>query len=183
MKVGETFTFERYCNPNTGVCTVPVRLTNLALLGVDVIKGDFQKLGEPDIYRYTVQFIAYGKAEIQFAQYCIHDFKEESLIYDDVISFDVESGSATNDEHGGQSDFEELTEEDLKEFEKVMFGYVGATYTPSKVSKKVANGVICRYACIGRLATLGRETFQAIVEIYYPASGEKPTVEIKKVLL
>lgn len=183
MKVGETFTFERSCNPSTGVYTVPVRLTNLALLGVDVIKGDFQNLGRPDIHRYTVQFIASGKAEIQFAHYCIHDFKEGSLVYDDVISFNVESGSATNDEHGGWSDFEELTEEDLKQFEKVMSGYVGATYTPSKVSKKIANGIICRYACIGRLATLGRETFQAIVEIYYPASGEKPTVEIKKVLL
>lgn len=54
----------------------------------------------------------FGKAEIQFAQYCIHDFKKENLIYDDVLSFDVESGSATNDEHGGWSDFEELTEED-----------------------------------------------------------------------
>ena len=183
MKVGETFTFERTCNPSTGVYTVPVRLTNLALLGVDVIKGDFKKLGEPDIHRYTFQLIASGKAELQFAQYCIHNFREERIIYEDVMSFDVESDRETNDILGGWSDYEDVTEDDLKLFEDVMSGYVGATYVPTKVSKKVVDGIICRYVCIGRLATLGRETFPAIVEIYYPASGLKPTVEIKKVLL
>lgn len=182
MKVGETFTIERYSSPSTGVYTLPVRLSNLAILGVDVIKEDFQRCGENEVHRYTLQLIASGKAEIQFAKYCIHDV-EKTIIYEDVISFDVEKDGMENDICGGWTDYDELTDEDLKHFEEAMAGRVGVTYTPLKVSKKVVDGVKCRFVCIGRLATLGRETFPAIVEIYYPASGKKPSVETKRVLL
>lgn len=182
MKVGETFTVERDCNPSTGIYSVPVRLSgNVALLGVDVIKPDFQKCGEPDIHRYTFQAIAPGKAEIQFAQYCVH--KVENIIYENVLPFNVEADGVTNNVCGGWSDYEDLTDEDLKKFNEAMKGRVGVTYIPSKVSKQIVNGIKCRYVCIGRLATLGKETFPAIVEIYYPADGSKASVEIKRVLL
>lgn len=182
MKVGETFTIERECNPSTGFYSVPVRLSgNVALLGIDVIKPDFQKCGEPNIHRYTFQVIAPGKAEIQFAQYCLH--KVENVIYEDVKSFDVEADGLKNSTCGGWSDYEDLTDEDIKMFNEAMAGHLGVTYTPSKVSKQIVNGIKCRYVCIGRLATLGRETFPAIVEIYYPTDGSKPSVEIKRVLL
>lgn len=184
MKVGEFFTTERIVTGGTGYRYALVRLVGeVALLGSETVMLEPGKAGGPELQRFTFQFLRPGQAEIQFARFRSFDLSD--ALYEEVMPFHVEQGNNDNlVKPGGWSQFENLTDKESHIFEKAMKELVGANYTPKKVSKQVVNGMNYRFFCYGTLATLGAETFPAIVKIHVASGNDQPQVmDIQRVLL
>ncbi len=81
-----------------------------------------------------------------------------------------------NNHAGGWTPFEAVTAADKKVFDQAMEGFVGAEYTPEKVSKQVVNGTNYRFQCTGKPSVKEPHPFKAIVKIHAPING-KPKIE------
>lgn len=183
MKVGEIFTIERIVMGGTGYRYAPVRLTGeVALLDSEVVPTETEKCGAPEIQRFTFQFLRPGNAEIQLARF--RSFELNNVLYEDVLPFHVEPmGGNESVVYGGWSDFAALESEDEDVFKHALDGFVGVSYTPSKVSKQVVNGMNYRFFCYGVTATEIPEKFPAIVKVYVAPGGEAKLVDIQPVKL
>ena len=179
MKVGEIFTAERVVNGGTNCYFAPVRLVNVALVGMD--KTPLENMpGAPEVQSFVFCCLQEGDAEIQLARLCGN---LSETCYEEVLPISVEAVGGQDAIVGGWSPFEKPKEEDLKVFEKVQSALKGVDYTPIKVSKQIVNGTNYRFACAGKTVTAKPETFPAIVKAHVSLDGEVTDVKAESVLL
>ena len=170
MKVGEYFTTERVVPGGTGYLYAPVLLTGGVALIDKTVTQIVDRVGAPEIQRFTFQFLRTGKAEIQFARFRPFDIK--NAIYEDVFPFFVEPGMMRSTASaGGYSPFEDLEKEDREVFDAAFKGFVGVQYTPLKVSKQIVAGTNYIFICDAMPQTKDPEMFHALVKIFAPLPG------------
>ncbi len=181
MKAGEIFTEKRVVNGGTGYYFAPVRLVNVALVGME--KTAFDNIpGSPAVQTFVFRCMQAGDAEIQLARLCAD---KADVMYEEVLPITVEPTLEANDEVilGGWSPFAEPTDADRQVFEKVQTGLKGVDYTLLKVSRQIVNGTNYRFACTGRLVIAAPDTFPAIIKAQVGTDGELANVRVERVLL
>lgn len=82
---------------------------------------------------------------------------------------------------GGFTSFREISSEEKALFAKALDNFVGVGYTPLAVATQVVNGMNYAFFCNSRIAVPGVESYNSLVIIYKPISGEPILKEIKKV--
>lgn len=180
MKIMETFTTDRVVTSGTGYRYAPVLLTGgVALIGEEVTKLP-DCCGGVENHRYIFQFLKTGQSQIQFVKYRPFDLSD--AIYEDVLTFTVESGESDG-LMGGWSDFTGLTSDDEDVFKQAIGSIKGVDYKAFKVSKQIVNGTNYRFICEGNPVVRDSNIFPAIVKVYQPANGNAVLTGIERVVL
>ena len=176
----ETFTTDRVVTSGTGYRYAPVLLTGgVALIGEEVTKLP-DCCGGVENHRYIFQFLKTGQSQIQFVKYRPFDLSD--AIYEDVLTFTVESGESDG-LIGGWSDFTGLTSDDEDVFKQAIGSIKGVDYKAFKVSKQIVNGTNYRFICEGNPVVKDSNIFPAIVKVYQPVNGNAVVTGIERVVL
>ncbi len=175
FKVGDIITMTRPGNGGVANRYYPVRLLNVALVGMETKPVGASFPGCPEETTFHLEFLQEGRAEIQFAKFRTFDLSD--MIYEEVLPFEIAPKKEENDDCenalGGWGPMEPLTEEDVKIFNEAMAGLKGATYIPECVSKQVVAGINYRFICLATSITLPPVHYQALVEISFNATSPK----------
>lgn len=78
---------------------------------------------------------------------------------------------------GGWSVYNIPTPEELKIFKEAMKGLLGVKYSPTAVSTQLVEGTNYRFKAIATVILSGL-TYEVIISIYQPLSGEPKLIEI-----
>lgn len=183
MKVGDIITIDRSLMGGTGYYYYPVLLTGgVALLGsrVEIERDEdgLVKIGGTETQYFSFQFLRTGKSEVQLARF--RSFEPEDALYEQVMTFDVESQEA--DVLGGWTQFDDLEGQDQEVFD-VAVKLIGVKFIPEKVSKQLVNGTNYRFFCYGRPAVVGEHRFPVIVKIFKATDGKVELKGIERVVL
>lgn len=84
---------------------------------------------------------------------------------------------------GGFTSFREISNEEKALFTKAIENLVGVGYTPLAVATQVVSGMNYAFFCNSRVVVPGAESYNSLVVIYKPITGEPILKEIKRVNL